>query len=140
VPSEATGVDHIALVTVESPSPLVALIPFLLWFPCTVGVGQDEDAFSSMWRTHVGRSKHIPLRIVPARGQVSENCPESTSNESCDVFHEDETGSKNANDSRIFRPQPRASAADALSRASVADVLAREAATDEVNTFGSFVD
>jgi len=41
-----------------------------------VGHGEDEDALASVGSARVGRSKHRPLRIVPERGQVSENVSE----------------------------------------------------------------
>jgi hypothetical protein len=39
------------------------------------------------------RAEHVPLRIVPARGQVSENVSKSARSERWNVFQEDEGGS-----------------------------------------------
>jgi len=46
-----------------------------------------------MWRTKGARRYNFPLRIVPERGQVSENCVNPSIKEVCDVFHDDVAGS-----------------------------------------------
>jgi hypothetical protein len=45
-------------------------------------VGQDEDALSAVGRADVARSEHVPFRIEPERGQVTEDDVESPNNES----------------------------------------------------------
>jgi hypothetical protein len=78
--------------------------------------------------------QHIPSRIVPERGQVSENDPESSSSEIWAILHERVAGSNFANDASELRPQPAALAADADPPARTRDVLAREAARDDVDS------
>jgi hypothetical protein len=86
-----------------------------------------------MRSANVGRSKHAPFRIVPERGQVSENDVESSISESWRVFHEHESRSNFANDSRHLSPEARAFAADSCALSCCADVLTREAARDDVD-------
>jgi hypothetical protein len=43
------------------------------------GVGHNENPFASMRRTHVGRSKARPFRVVPAFGQVTKDPAEESS-------------------------------------------------------------
>lgn len=109
--SDVVGVGQCESFTaVASPSPDVADAPSRLCIPHTVGVGQAENALSSVGGAHVGCSKHVPLCIVPERGQAPENtspcAPVVESKEPCDVLHEDEAGSYHANDPSKLRPQP----------------------------------
>lgn len=111
--SDATGVGQSIgsiLTAVESTSPLDSLIPTRLWFPFTVAVGQKEPPLPSVRRAHIGRSKHVPFRSVPERGQGPENLSEGGSipgrKKPRNVLQEDEAGSKFANDPRVFRPEP----------------------------------
>ncbi len=107
------------LTHVASPSPLVGLAPFLLWFPQTVGVGAllethdpdsiavvDERDLSAMSREGgFICSEHTPSSIEPHLGQVSKNCSKPSSNESWGVLHEDVSGSNLANDPSKFAPE-----------------------------------
>jgi hypothetical protein len=86
-----------------------------------------------VWGANIGSSNALPFRVIPARGQVSENSLHSPSKQSCDVFHDDVAGSKFANDSRVLAPESRAFAVDACSLAGVADVLTGESSTNDVN-------
>lgn len=64
-----------------------------------VGVGQNPKPFSSVRRSNVIRSQHAPLRIVPRRGQLSENGSKvGVSKETWDVLQEAESRSYLAND------------------------------------------
>jgi hypothetical protein len=64
-----------------------------------VGVGNsgDEHAVAAVRGAKGGSRKAIPLRVIPARGQPSENFAEQFSSleskESCDVLHDDIAGS-----------------------------------------------
>src|SRR6266700_366609 len=102
--------------------------PWLWPDDCAIGVGQQEESFSSVRSADIARSKHIPFRIEPERGQIPENAIEPSVSESCDVFHEDDSGSKRANDASELGPEPRAGTLDAGAFAGEADVLAGEAA------------
>ena len=87
----------------------------------------------------VGRSKHVPFRIEPERGQIPENAIEPSNSERCDVFHEDETGSKDANDPSELGPEPGLFSVDTDTLSSVGDVLAGKAAADDVGSLGSLI-
>jgi hypothetical protein len=101
-----------------------ALAPdFLILFPCsmnfsatphcippvesnTLGVGHNPDSLPKMGGADIGRGTHAPFRIVPERGQVSENDSKlSPKKEAWDVFHEDETGSHFTQDSGVLSPE-----------------------------------
>jgi hypothetical protein len=61
------------------------------------GVGHDEDPITEVRGTNGRRRYAVPLRIVPALGQVpedsSEPSPIASRKESWHVLHEDVTGS-----------------------------------------------
>jgi hypothetical protein len=97
-------------------------------------VGQNPDPLSSVRCSNVVRSQHHPLRIVPDRGQVSENTSKPARSEDWGVLHEDESRSHLANDTKHFTPESAAFAVDACSASGATDVLAREAARNHVNT------
>jgi hypothetical protein len=46
----------------------------------------------------------VPLRVIPERGQVSENSLNSPSKQSCDVLHDDVAGSNFANKTGELSP------------------------------------
>jgi len=64
-------------------------------------VGQAPPAFAEVRRAHIGSRKHAPARVIAQRGKGSDHFPASTfsSSDGCDVFQEDEAGSKDASDS-----------------------------------------
>jgi hypothetical protein len=98
-----------------------------------VAVGQDEDARAFVRRTDVGRSEHVPLRIVPAYGQGPENLSEPpTSHETWDVLQQDERGLHLANHPLDVVPDPPL-VIGASSLASAAPRLARESSSDEIH-------
>jgi hypothetical protein len=56
-------------------------------------VGQEKEPVTAV-RGANGRCGYaIPLRIIPERGQVSENSLDPPNKESCDVLHEHVAGS-----------------------------------------------
>jgi hypothetical protein len=78
-------------------------------------------------------SQHSPSRIIPQRGQVSENTSKPTRSEDWRVLHKHAARSYFADDSGHFHPEPATSAVDSLSFASRADVLAWEATADDID-------
>jgi hypothetical protein len=78
-------------------------------------------------------SQHSPSRIIPHRGQVTEDFVESAIRERRRVFHDDEARSHFAHDSPHFAPESASLAIESGTRSSDADVLAREAASDDVH-------
>ena len=97
------------------------------------GVGNNPQSGAKVRGADVGRSYAIPFRIVPEKGQVSENNSKPSTSERCDVLHDDDFGSKLANESGILPPQARSFTLDASARAGKADVLAGEPAADGAN-------
>jgi hypothetical protein len=83
--------------------------------------------------TNGGSRYAVPLRIKPERGQVSENSVKPPSKECCDVLHDDEAGSKLANQTGVFTPETRALAVNSGARPGDADVLAGEAPADGID-------
>jgi hypothetical protein len=81
----------------------------------------------------------MPLRIIPAAGQVSQNVAESSSQQICDVLHDDIGGSNFANESRHVRPEAGSLSCEAVLFPARADVLAGEPAAYDVdgNSIGS---
>jgi len=80
-----------------TPDPLAPII--------ALGVGHDPDPFSSMRRPDVASAQHIPARIEPERGQISENDAEPSSSEIWGVLHEHVARSNLANDASEVNPQ-----------------------------------
>ena len=151
--SEVVGVGHIESLTATArgipaplPLPHFAFKRAALACHCAgsspslcidaAGVGQPEHALSSVGGAHVGCSKHVPLRIVPERGQVPENAspraPVVESKEPCDVLQQDEAGSYHANDPSKLRPQPTV-IAHPLASARHGRWLAGEAPADQIH-------
>jgi hypothetical protein len=101
------------------------------------GVGQEEHPLPPVRRAHVACAEHIPRRIEPELGQVTEHLSESppvvSGKEPKDVLHEHEARSNVSNDPAILTPEARPLAAEARALSGEADVLAREAAADDVN-------
>ena len=57
------------------------------------GVGHKPHAITEVRGTNGGRWNAIPFRVVPARGQVSENVSKAPSKQTWDVLHEDDARS-----------------------------------------------
>lgn len=85
-----------------------------------------------MWRTNGARGYNRPLRVIPDSGQVSENVSHSPDKQRCDVFHEDKSGSKLANEARKFTPQAGSLSRKPCASASETDVLAWESAGNDI--------
>jgi hypothetical protein len=92
------------------------------------------DALPAMRCANVGRSHHIPLRIVPERGKVAEDDPEPSIGEGWRVFDEREGGSNLVDDARHLSPESRLVAVDPCPAPGDADVLTGKAARYDVNT------
>lgn len=107
-----------------------------VWFlpPFTpLGVGNNPDPVPVMGRANVGRRYAIPLRIVPERGQATEDDVEPAREDGFDVFHDNELGSKLANKSKVFEPQSASFSGEPGAKAGEADVLAGESSADGVH-------
>ncbi len=68
------------------------------------GVGNNPRAVTDVRGTNGGCRYAIPPRIVPARGQVPENDVEASPEKRGDIFHDDEAGSKLANETGVLAP------------------------------------
>lgn len=79
-----------------------------------------------MWSTHGACRYNRPFRVIPDSGKVSENGSEPSIKQCCDVLHEDDFGSKFANEAREFRPEPGSFSRKASASTGIADVLAWE--------------
>jgi hypothetical protein len=101
--------------------------------PRVFGVGQDPDSFPAVRRSDIGSSQHCPSRVIPERGQITEDNSEPPSKESWTVLHEDVAGSNFANDPSHVGPHSTSLAGDSLSLSGDADVLARKASSHDVN-------
>jgi len=131
--SRALGVGHRSSRNHEPASRL--RIDGASWFALAVGVCNKPEPVASV-RGANGRSRDaVPLRVIPARGQVSENTLKPPSKESCDVLHDDVAGSKLANESRVLAPKTRACPVDSSALAGEADVLAGESAAEDVDVW-----
>ena len=91
-----------------------------------------------MRSAHVACAEHVPRRIEPERGQVTEHFTESppvvSGKEPRDVLHEHESRSHVSNDPAILAPEARPLARESGALSGEADVLAGEAAADEVDS------
>jgi hypothetical protein len=55
-------------------------------------VGHNPNAVAAMRGANGGSWYAVPDRVIPARGQVSDDFAHASSKEGCDVFHDDEPG------------------------------------------------
>jgi hypothetical protein len=100
-----------------------------------LGVGSDEpQPVSPMRRADIGSAQHSPSRVIPERGQVTEDSSESASNESWGVLHKDVARSNLANDASELGPEAGAFSVNASALSCDADVLTGKAARNHVNT------
>lgn len=111
----------------DSPSRLASI---------TVGVGirHEEPSVAEVRGADAGSRDTIPLCIIPERGQGPENTVKSPAKDRWDVLHDDEAGSKLANDARELEEESRPFAVEALRvrAGGLADVLAGEAADEDI--------
>jgi hypothetical protein len=104
------------------------------WLPSVAtGVGHNPDSLALVGSAGVDSAQHSPARIIPQRGQVSENSSKPARSEDWGVFHEDVAGSNLANDSGHLSPEAGAGASDAGASAGGGDILTRKAARNHVN-------
>jgi hypothetical protein len=96
-------------------------------------VGKNPYPFSFVFRAHVGCAKHVPFRIVPERGQVTQNPAKSKPGKFRGILHERVSWSNLANDSRHVSPHSRPLAVDSCALSGCADVLAWKSAGDDIN-------
>src|SRR3546814_10292584 len=73
--------------------------------PPFVGVGKNPRAISDMGRANDGRWYAIPFRIIPERGQRSENVSKPSTKQLCDVLQQNELWSKFANQTGDLRKE-----------------------------------
>jgi hypothetical protein len=70
-----------------------------------VGISDEPETVTSMRGTN-GRSLNaVPFRVIPALGQISENSSKPSSQQVCDVLHDNVARSQLANDSRHLEPK-----------------------------------
>jgi hypothetical protein len=98
-----------------------------------VGAG-NPNSLAFHWSTAMSCAQHSPFRIIPHFGHVSENVSKPPNSESWRVFHEDESRSHFANDSRHFLPESASVAIDACGFAADCNVLTWESAGDDVHS------
>lgn len=123
------GLPRVAYSFRPSPGHPLLLVPLEL----ADGVGNDPDSVPLVRRTNVGSRYAMPLRVIPDRGQVSEDGAESAAPERGDVFDDHPPWSKVANESSEVSPQTRPLACKTSTFAGEGDVLARKSAADEVD-------
>lgn len=105
-----------------------------------VGVGHpgdEPDPLAALRRADVGSGETIPPRIVPERGQISENFSEGTSvadgKQPWDVFQHDVRGSKLAQNSSELGPEPPLVTLS-TARSRCRPRLARESSSDDIDS------
>lgn len=96
-------------------------------------VGDDPNPVPYVWGANSGSWNAVPFRVIPDLGQVSENAVKPPSKESCDVLHNDDSGSYFANKAKVLTPEPRALALKPSALARVRDVLAGKSSANNVN-------
>ena len=86
------------------------LADWLLPYWLAVGIGSnDPDAVSLVRRTNGGRRYAMPFRVIPDRGQVSENISQPSTKQRCHVLQHRVPGSNQANGSHEWPYESRAS-------------------------------
>ncbi len=112
--------------------------------PSSRSTCEDEEPLPPVGSADRRRAEHLPFRIVPERGQTTEDGAEpSRGKQAWDVFQEDVAGSHVANDPLDLRPEPAlvidtaASAGDGMGLAGKAGREEIDAATKEVAREGS---
>ena len=119
--------------------PPCAFAPWVGPLPsAVVAVGQQEESLPAVRSAHVACAEHIPRRIEPERGQVTEHLTEGppvvSGKEPRDVLHEHESRSHVSNDPAILTPEARPLAAEPGALPGNADILAGEAAAEDVDS------
>jgi hypothetical protein len=102
---------------------------------CSVGVGNNENSVTDARGADGCRRYAIPFRVIPARGQGSENGAHTSSKQDCHVLQQNEFRSYHANGSYDLPEESRTVAGKVGALGSVAgagDVLAWEPCGDDV--------
>jgi hypothetical protein len=107
--------------------------PLFVPYGVADGVGHHEDAVPLVRGADGGSRYAVPLRVIPARGQLAENTSKPSSQESCNVLQHNDSRSKRANDAEGVEEETGARAVEAGSVAGDGEVLAGEAAADDVD-------
>lgn len=135
LPSEALGVGHIPFRAIVSSDGRTAAPGLALWFvppELAAGVGNHEDPVTSVRGANGCRRNAVPLRVIPARGQVSENSLKPPNKERCHVLNKHVPGSNLPNDPGVLSPQSRLFPVNSSAESCCADVLAREPSAEHV--------
>jgi hypothetical protein len=98
-----------------------------------LGVGHNPDAVASVRGAKGGSWYAMPFRIIPERGQVSENSVKPSTKQSCDVLHDDISGLKLANKTGKLRPETAPLAFNASTSSGERNVLAGESSDNAIN-------
>jgi hypothetical protein len=75
----------------------------------------------------------VPFRIIPERGQVSENCSKPSTKQCCDVLHDDEARSYFASEAYDLAPQSTPFSSEASTFSGSTDVLAGKPSADDID-------
>src|SRR5262245_2472056 len=86
-----------------------------------------------MWGTNGVSRYAMPFRVIPERGQVSENVAQPSIKQRCGVFHDDKSGSNFANNSGVLFPKSTVNAVQSGAGTDLGNVLAGETAANSVN-------
>jgi hypothetical protein len=97
-----------------------------------LGVGHNPDSIPKLSGTNVGSGYAMPFRIIPERGQVSENGSQPSTKQRCDVLHDDESRSYLANEPSVMSPQAASLSIKTRSTARKTDILAWKSSNDAV--------
>jgi hypothetical protein len=98
------------------------------------GVGNNPKPLAEMRGTEVFSRYNVPFRVIPERGQSSDDNIKVLS-ESGHVLHDDVSGSNFANESLELEPKTRPGTMDTGSFAGCTEILARESTAQQVNPF-----
>ena len=103
------------------------------------GVGHNPDPVAVVVGTKGASWYAMPFRIIPERGQGSENRIQPSRKQRADVLQDNEGWSQFANKTGDLVKQAAAFASESRATSGKADVLAREAAADDIdgNSIGS---
>lgn len=106
----------------------------LAWFTIpTVGVRHNPHPVPSVRGTNGASWYAMPFRIIPERGQGSENGIQPSRKQRSDVLQDDEAWSQFANKTGDLVEQAASCACQSCAKSCEADVLAGETAADNVN-------
>jgi hypothetical protein len=135
--SPACGVGHSARATSRSKFGNLAFAVFSVKFAAIAlqlrGVGHNPDSVPAVRCANVGSWYAVPLRIIPERGQGSENVCKPSTKQCCDVFQDNVSGCQFANETGDFVKQAASLAFKACTFSGETNVLAGEPSCDDIN-------